>query len=317
MDVVDFRTYVKNVLSREWISSWTTESLRSGALAVKHYAWYQVVHWRGYTNAAGARFDVFDSTRDQHYDPSRPTYASMAVAVDATWGTVALKGGRLFATYYNAGAANEPAAPTPTAGRCSSGARRLRPGRPECRPDPGHLLRRRDGQRPSPTGRASVHAGTDPRSDGGTDAEPVTDHASTQRESKPTPAPSASAPTPTPVPSSAPTPIPAPIATEAPASAPTPVQTPEEARSGSSCHRRRLRRIPNRSSSAWSSPSGPIVEVAAAGEPATGASGTDLAAAATMPWRASRPPSTKRARRSIGMPRRRRGSLSGWRCSGS
>ena len=108
VDVVDFRTYVKNVLSREWISSWTTESLRSGALAVKNYAWYQVLHWRGYVNEAGACFDIFDSTRDQHYDPSRQTYASMAAAVDATWSTLALKGGRIFATYYNAGAPNEP-----------------------------------------------------------------------------------------------------------------------------------------------------------------------------------------------------------------
>jgi peptidoglycan hydrolase-like amidase len=89
VDTVDFRAYVKNVLSREWISSWTTESLRSGALAVKNYAWYQVLHWRGYVNAAGQCFDVFDSTRDQHYDPSRPTYATMAAAVDATWGTLA------------------------------------------------------------------------------------------------------------------------------------------------------------------------------------------------------------------------------------
>ncbi len=107
VDTVDFRTYVKNVLSREWISSWTTESLRSGALAVKNYAWYQVIHWRGYTTPAGTCFDVFDSTRDQHYDPSRPTYSTMAAAVDATWSTLALKGGRIFATYYNAGAAYE------------------------------------------------------------------------------------------------------------------------------------------------------------------------------------------------------------------
>lgn len=107
VDTVDFRTYVKNVLSREWISSWTTESLRSGALAVKNYAWYQVLHWRGYVNGRGECFDVFDSTRDQHYDPSRPTYASMAAAVDATWSTLALKGGRIFATYYNAGAPGE------------------------------------------------------------------------------------------------------------------------------------------------------------------------------------------------------------------
>src|SRR5688572_22161819 len=107
VDTVDFRTYVKNVLSREWISSWTTESLRSGALAVKNYGWYQVIHWRGYQNAGGKCFDVFDSTRDQHYDPSRPTYAAMAAAVDATWGTLAHKGGRIFPTYYNAGQPNE------------------------------------------------------------------------------------------------------------------------------------------------------------------------------------------------------------------
>ena len=107
VETVDFRAYLKNVLSREWISSWTTESLRSGAMAVKNYAWYQVVHWRGYTTAAGECFDIFDSTRDQHYDPARPTYPAMAAAVDATWGTLALKGGRIFATYYNAGAAHE------------------------------------------------------------------------------------------------------------------------------------------------------------------------------------------------------------------
>ncbi len=108
VETVDFRAYVKNVLSREWISSWTTESLRSGALAVKSYAWYQVLHWRGYTNTAGQCFDVFDSVRDQHYDPSRPTYTSMSAAVDATWGTLALKAGRIFPTYYNAGQVNEP-----------------------------------------------------------------------------------------------------------------------------------------------------------------------------------------------------------------
>ena len=107
VETVDFRTYVKNVLSREWISTWTTESLRSGALAVKNYGWYQVLHWRGYVNEDAECFDVFDSTRDQHYDPSRPTYASMATAVDATWSTLAQKSGRIFATYYNAGVAGE------------------------------------------------------------------------------------------------------------------------------------------------------------------------------------------------------------------
>ena len=93
VETVDFRAYLKNVLSREWISSWTTESLRAGALAVKHYAWYQVLHWRGFVSASGECFDLFDTARDQVYDPSRPVYAPMASAVDATWSTRALRNG--------------------------------------------------------------------------------------------------------------------------------------------------------------------------------------------------------------------------------
>ena len=155
VETVDFRTYVKNVLSREWISTWTTESLRSGALAVKNYGWYQVLHWRGYVNEDAECFDVFDSTRDQHYDPTRPTYASMATAVDATWSTLAQKSGRIFATYYNAGAARrgvrrqcERLADVPV------GHPGVRPGGQDRRADPRHLLRRcrRHG------GTAGIHA---------------------------------------------------------------------------------------------------------------------------------------------------------------
>ena len=107
VETVDFRAYTKNVLSREWIGSWTTESLRSGALAVKQYAWYQVLHWRGGLNTAGACFDVRDDTYDQVYDPSQATWSSAAAAVEATWGTRVLKDGSIFPTYYNAGTANE------------------------------------------------------------------------------------------------------------------------------------------------------------------------------------------------------------------
>ena len=107
VDTVDFRTYTKNVLSREWIGSWSAESLRSGALAVKSYAWYQVLHWRGGTNADGACFDLRDDTWDQVYDPTRTTWSAAAAAVDATWATRVLKNGKIFPTYYNAGAINE------------------------------------------------------------------------------------------------------------------------------------------------------------------------------------------------------------------
>ena len=107
VDTVDFRTYTKNVLSREWIGSWTTESLRSGALAVRNYAWYQVLHWRGGVNTEGACFDIRDDTQDQVYDPSKPTWSTAAAAVDATWPWLVTKSGHIFPTYYNAGTQGE------------------------------------------------------------------------------------------------------------------------------------------------------------------------------------------------------------------
>ena len=195
VDTVDFRTYVKNVLSREWISSWTTESLRSGALAVKNYAWYQVIHWRGYVNAGGQCFDVFDSTRDQHYDPSRPTYASMAAAVDATWSTLAHKGGRIFATYYNAGQPNE------ACGANANGWQMFQWGTQGC-----GMIGRTAAEimaiyYPGVTVSAAPPAAT-----------PV-----------PTPVPT---PTPVPVPTPAPTPSPSVVPGASPTIAPTPLPTP-------------------------------------------------------------------------------------------
>ncbi len=107
VETVDFRAYTKNVLSREWIGSWTTESLRSGALAIKHYAWYQVLHWRGGVNTVGECFDLRDDTYDQVYDPSKATWSSAAAAVDATWEVRVLRNGAIFPTYYNAGSSGE------------------------------------------------------------------------------------------------------------------------------------------------------------------------------------------------------------------
>jgi len=107
IDIVSFKPYTKNVLSREWIGSWTTESLRAGALIVRNYAWYQVLHWRGGVDASGACFDIRDDTWDQVYDPSQPTWTTAAAAVDATWGGLVHQNGHIFPTYYNAGGVGE------------------------------------------------------------------------------------------------------------------------------------------------------------------------------------------------------------------
>ena len=78
IDTVSFKPYIKNVLSREWIGSWTAQSLQAGALIVRNYAWYQVLHWRGGVNPSGACFDIRDDTWDQVYDPSQPTWSTAA-----------------------------------------------------------------------------------------------------------------------------------------------------------------------------------------------------------------------------------------------
>lgn len=108
VDTVRFRRYTKNVLSREWISSWTRSSLRAGALIVRNYAWYQVLNWRRGVNADGECYDIRDDVRDQVYDPTKPVYARAAAAVDWTWDRLLHRNGAVFPTYYNAGVVGEP-----------------------------------------------------------------------------------------------------------------------------------------------------------------------------------------------------------------
>ncbi|MGH2463200.1 MAG: SpoIID/LytB domain-containing protein [Candidatus Limnocylindria bacterium] len=210
VETVDFRVYAKNVLSREWIGSWTTESLRSGAVAVKMYAWYHVLHWRGLMNASRSCFDVYDDTRDQVYNPSQPTWASAAAAVDGTWATRALKSGAIYPTYYNAGSSNE------ACGANANGWRMYQWGTQACGlagMTAAQILLTyyypnwtvTDAPAPSPT------------------PTPVP---------TPTPAPPAT-PAPTPIPSTPPSSPPPPTATPAVTPAPTPVPTPPPNSGGS------------------------------------------------------------------------------------
>ena len=85
VDTVDFKTYVEAVMAAEWPYSWPTEVLRAGAIAVKQYAWYYAIHWRGWTAPDGTCFDVRDDSIDQLYSPSRVPTQSQVDAVDNTW----------------------------------------------------------------------------------------------------------------------------------------------------------------------------------------------------------------------------------------
>ncbi|WP_217920141.1 peptidase inhibitor family I36 protein [Actinomadura sp. BRA 177] len=68
VDRVSFKTYVKNVLPNEWITSWPSESLKAGAMAVKSYGWYWALHSTRKTSD-GRCFDVYDTTSSQVYKP--------------------------------------------------------------------------------------------------------------------------------------------------------------------------------------------------------------------------------------------------------
>ncbi|MFB4308534.1 SpoIID/LytB domain-containing protein [Actinomadura sp. GTD37] len=98
VDRVAFKTYVKNVLPNEWVSSWPTESLRSGAMAVKSYGWYWALHSTRKTSD-GRCFDVYDTTSSQVYKPGSAK-ASTSAAVDATWGTRMTRGGSILQAHY-------------------------------------------------------------------------------------------------------------------------------------------------------------------------------------------------------------------------
>ncbi|MFC5926494.1 peptidase inhibitor family I36 protein [Micromonospora vulcania] len=98
VDRVDFKTYVKNVLPNEWITSWPKASLEAGAMAVKSYGWYWALHSTRKTSG-GQCYDVRDDTGDQVYRPSS-AQASTSSAVDSTWSARLTRSGNILQAHY-------------------------------------------------------------------------------------------------------------------------------------------------------------------------------------------------------------------------
>ncbi|MGK5552681.1 SpoIID/LytB domain-containing protein [Actinomadura kijaniata] len=98
VDRVAFKTYVKDVLPNEWVPTWPRESLRAGAVAVKHYGWYWALHSTRRTSW-GQCFDVYDTTSSQVYKPGSAK-ATTNAAVDATWNTRMTRGGKILQAQY-------------------------------------------------------------------------------------------------------------------------------------------------------------------------------------------------------------------------
>ncbi|GAA4640574.1 hypothetical protein GCM10023196_106650 [Actinoallomurus vinaceus] len=98
VDRVDFKTYVKNVLPNEWVTSWPNASLEAGAVAVKSYGWYWALHSTRKTSG-GQCYDVRDDTADQVYKPSSAV-SSTSSAVDSTWSTRMTRSDRILLAHF-------------------------------------------------------------------------------------------------------------------------------------------------------------------------------------------------------------------------
>jgi peptidoglycan hydrolase-like amidase len=105
VETVDFKKYVYNVVMREWNVD-NKRLRRAGAVAVKQYAWYHVLHYRG-GSYNGRCYDVKDSTADQLYASrsvsSLPTRVKRAV--NDTWSWRVIKSGKFIMTGYRRGEA--------------------------------------------------------------------------------------------------------------------------------------------------------------------------------------------------------------------
>jgi hypothetical protein len=105
VQIVSLRPYVENVMAWEWPSTYPSETLKAGAVAIKQYAWYYAIHYRGKTARNGACYDVVDSTADQLYRPeTRSAATAHRSAVAAGWRYAMHKSGALFLSGYAPGA---------------------------------------------------------------------------------------------------------------------------------------------------------------------------------------------------------------------
>lgn len=83
---IPFRDYVAITMAAEWPGYYPIEVLKMGAIAVKQFAWYYTIVYRGGVDVDGFCFDVRDNTIDQWYQPeTRIPATSHYKAIAATW----------------------------------------------------------------------------------------------------------------------------------------------------------------------------------------------------------------------------------------
>jgi len=113
IEEINFQYYVKNVLPNEWAAcwDWNIEALKAGAMAIKTYAWYRILHPK-YPRQG---YDVRDDEWDQVYDPDWKEKFVLATpeeryenAIEATWKAIMTKESIIFEAQYDSGTPGTP-----------------------------------------------------------------------------------------------------------------------------------------------------------------------------------------------------------------
>lgn len=103
VQTLGFKEYCEDVLPNEWMPSWSTESLRAGAIAIKMFGWYHTLHP---VTENGMTFDVDNTTNFQQFKYQSGTYVTDK-AVNDTWKQVYVpSSGEIKQLDYRAGVAH-------------------------------------------------------------------------------------------------------------------------------------------------------------------------------------------------------------------
>ena len=99
VEVVDFQSYLRVVLPEEWVAGWqdadgTPESLRAGAVSVRTFGWYHVLH------PQDPNYDLTDTTQTYIPDDPRANHPNTNQAITDTAGQyLTYNGEMLWARY--------------------------------------------------------------------------------------------------------------------------------------------------------------------------------------------------------------------------
>lgn len=84
VQTLGFEEYCRDVLPNEWYPSWSPESLKAGAIAVKMFGWYHTLHP---VTVDGFTFDVDNTTNFQYFKYLSGTVKTNQALQD-TWNIV-------------------------------------------------------------------------------------------------------------------------------------------------------------------------------------------------------------------------------------